>query len=212
MLSCWNEVVVQGGTTEFMLYTSGCLTNAEHSPAINFDLQINRFVEVFGRSNVRLVSYDTVIERGGDIFRHFVRHFLSAPNVLPPAKARANASTAPEATELCRILNYIDQEAGGRPSARMIFALRRRRDIDVKPMLSYIRGFQRSVVLRDDRDPIRQILHRNRIAYADCYVPPVPPNTSYEPKNVSVGFIGSEYMLAPGFAETVRRLYAELLK
>lgn len=94
----------------------------------------------------------------------------------------------------------------------MTFALRRRKDINLEPMLSYIRRFQRSILLRDDREPIRQVLQRNRTAYADCFVPPVPPNASYEPKVVSASFISSEYMLAMGFAETVRDLRDELLK
>lgn len=212
LLSRWNEVIVQGGTTDFIHYASESLANPECSDVINTDRQVKRFVQVFGRPNVKLVSYDTVIERGGDIFRHFSRHFLLAPNVLPPSQSRANVSTAPERTELCRVLNFIDQEAGNYPSARITFALRRRKDINLEPLLSYIRGFKRSILLRDDREPIRQILQRNRIAYADCFVPPVPPNAVYEPKVVSASFIGSEYMLAKGFAETVRNLWDELLK
>jgi hypothetical protein len=212
LLSCWNEVIVQGGTIDFLRYVSGSLANPEASDAINMDRQISNFVRIFGRTNVRLVSYDTVIERGGDIFRHFSRHFLTSPNVFPPTQHRANVSTAPEGTELCRILNYIDQEAGNQPSARMTFALRRRSDIDLQPMLSYIRGFQRSILLRDDYNSIQRILRQNRMVYADRFVPPVPVNSSYEPKVVSAGFISSEYMLAKGFAETVRNLWGELLR
>lgn len=169
-------------------------------------------IRVFGRNSVALVSYDTVIESGGDIFRHFTRHFLGTPNLLSPKKMRSNVSVPTALAELRRILNVFEQEAGLARSGHMAILLQKRTDINLGKILSYIDGFKRLNVLADNREPIIYILRQARLEYADCLTPQVKPGTIYLPKVASAQYITPDYLLAPSFSAAVRSLRDELLK
>jgi hypothetical protein len=211
LLSSWNESIVHGGTLSFPDYLLSHLSNPIACTAINADLQLRRLTRIFGRSAITIISYNSVIEQGGDIFRHFSRRLLGEPKLLIPSELRSNMSASPALSELRRILNYLDQEKQCPQSSRMTLLLERNSDIEISSILKYLDGFQSSILLRDSVDSILQTLKRNRADYGDCLMTPVSPATIYELKSISASYIKPEYMLAPSFAATVRDLRVRLL-
>jgi hypothetical protein len=180
IISSWSELMGQGWTMPFPEYLLGLIEHPAAVPAINLDINLSRLARVFGKERIRLTSYNAVLARGDDIFRHFVRHHLGRPRYALPAERIVNPSASVVESELRRALNVIDQAAGQPRSARMASHLERRRgELDLTSILDYLERFRRGIVLDDNRDMIADILMRNRRDYAACRVPPVPGDRFY---------------------------------
>jgi len=213
IMSSWSEMMGQGWTIPFPEYVLSLIENPEAVPAINADINLSRLAKVFGKSNVKVTSYNSVLERGGDIFRHFARHYLGRPDHALPAVTLVNPSASPVESELRRVLNILDQQAGQPRSARMASHLERRRgSLDLSLIYQYLERFKRYTPLDDRRPAISAILTKNRQDYAICATPPVPRDRFYAAQTLTAAFIGQDYALAPGVAETLMALRDELLR
>jgi hypothetical protein len=89
---------------------------------------------------------------------------------------------------------------------------RRRGSLDLSLIYQYLERFKRYTPLDDRRPAISAILTKNRQDYAICATPPVPRDRFYSAQTLTAAFIGQEYALAPGVAETLMALRDELLR
>jgi hypothetical protein len=214
IMSSWSELMGQGWTMPFPEYVLGLIENPAAVPAINADINLARLARVFGKDRIKVTSYNSVLERGGDIFKHFARHHLGRPDYAALAATVINPSVSPVESELRRALNVIDQTGGGQQrSARMASHLARRRgSLDLSLIYQYLERFTRYTPLDDTRPAIAAILTKNRQDYAMCATPPVPRDLFYSAQTLTAPFIGQDYALAPGVAETLMSLRDELLR
>jgi len=200
IISGWQETVKQGSSLPFLEYVLHRYGNPEACTEINIEPVVERFIAAFGRAAIRLVSYNQVLETGLDLFKHFSANFLGMPNLAPIAEGRVNASLPPAEVELIRELNRIDRAAGQPYCSRISVSLSERRDaIDIEPVLSVLNGFTRSFLLRDNLPFAREILLRNRAAFADCVVKPVPAIRFYNPKDTNAAYLATGYAVPAGF-------------
>ena len=80
--SNWGQDVRQGSQLTFPAYAFSHLADPWASAVVNFDQVLTRYAGIFGIGSLRLVSYNGVLEAGGDLLDHFCRNFLAWHN--PP--------------------------------------------------------------------------------------------------------------------------------
>ena len=211
--SGWQETVKQGWSLPFLDYVLHRYGNPEACAEINIEPAVEPLIGAFGRSSLRLVSYNQVLEAGLDLFKHFGKNFLGIPNLEPIAGGRVNASLSAAEVELIRELNHIDRVAGQPLCSRIFVNLSERRDsIDIGPLLSVLNGFTRSFLLRENLPFAREILLRNRAAYADCVVKPVPAIRFYNPKDTNAVYVAPGYAVPAGFNDALHALRDALVR
>jgi len=212
LASEWQEYVKQGSTLPLIDVLAHNLLDPIRSRIINIDATVGVFARFLGKSAIRLVSYDSVLEEEGDLFTHFTKNFLGNPP-LPATKFRiVNPSLAPAQTELLRIFNCLDQEFGARHCHRMLrFLELQHGPAPMTKLLDHIGQYVRTLDLDDDAPAVRETLARNRSDYAECAVLPAAAQSFYPSKTTQFRFISPDYALAPGFAEAARQLRLDLL-
>jgi hypothetical protein len=211
--SGWQETVRQGSSLPFLEYVLHRFGNPEAATEINIEPVIDRLIGAFGRAAIRLVSYSNVLDAGRELFEHFGRNFLGLANLPPVEAGHMNASLSAPQVELIRELNRIDQALGQPFCPRMsVFLDEQRNSIDIAPLLSVLGGFTRSILLREGMPFARTILLRNRAAYADCVVKPVPAIRFYNPKDVTAFYVSPGYSVPAGFSDALHALRERLLR
>ena len=210
--AAWHEEIVHGSAMPLLEYIIPTLNHPQSSRFVNVALHVEQFIAVFGRANVRLVSYNAIMETKRDIFAHFMFRTLGIR--LKPASDTApiNPSWPAPILELVRILNHVDRSLGQAPSGRMAVRLNARSDVDTTRIVTYLERFRNSISLSDDEGDIGSLIEDNWTAYNDLAVPPLTTGRFYDKSVAVLPFIASEYALVPGFAETVRALHAELVR
>jgi hypothetical protein len=152
--SHWQELVKHGSEETLIEYLGGYLGLASHGyPQFMESLnQARLFADVFGRRQLRIVSYDNLVASGVDIVGFFLEHLLGFAECIPASVH--NASMTAEMTELLRCMNERWREAGGDwPGDRFSAAYQRNRPtIDQHPLLAaFSEGFHaHALTLRID--------------------------------------------------------------
>jgi hypothetical protein len=106
--SHWQELVKFGHQESFLEYLGACfgvnaMINALQMSPIH---QAQRFIQVFGRANVRIFCYNNIVADGIDLFEFFLDAVLHVPPVLPRLPTIVmNPSLQPHIVELLRCLN-----------------------------------------------------------------------------------------------------------
>jgi hypothetical protein len=115
--SHWQELVKFGHRESFLEYLGACfgvnaMINARQLSPIH---QAQRFIQVFGRSNVRIFCYNNIVADGIDLFEFFLDTVLHVPPVLPRLPTIVmNPSLRPHIVELLRCLNERFHDQHGR--------------------------------------------------------------------------------------------------
>jgi hypothetical protein len=113
LASEWQQYVKLGFRQQLPEVLVHNLRDPWHSRAINIDVCLKVFADIFGRESIRLVSYDCVRDSGEDIAAHFARRFLDGVRLALPSGHEANVSLAPERIEMMRLFNCLDRGGGG---------------------------------------------------------------------------------------------------
>ncbi len=210
LASEWQQYVKQGSRQQLLEILVHNLRDPWRSRAINIDICLKVFAGIFGREQLRLVSYDCVEESGQDIAAHFATMFLGGVTLELPFGHDANISFPPERIEMMRLFNGLDQEPGAVARMHRFLSLAHT-PAPMARLLAHMARYEESLLLSDDDSAVRDVLRANRDAYAHCAVVPVEETRFYPAKTVRVRFIRPDYALAPGFAEAVHALRRDLL-
>jgi hypothetical protein len=212
LASEWQEYVKQGSTLPLIEVLVHNLIDPVRSRIINIDATLSVFARYFGKSAIRLVSYDSVLEEEGDLFNHFAKNFLGNPPLPATASRIVNPSLAPARTELLRIFNCLDQESGARHNHSMLrFLELQHTPAPMTKLLDHISQYAKTLDVGDEAPAIRETLARNRADYAECAIMPAATQGFYPSKTTRISFISPDYALTQGVTDAARRLRLDLL-
>lgn len=105
--SQWQQAVKQGSLQTFPEWHAALLSTADRHPGINQAIFLDKFARIFGRENIKLISYSNLMDHKVDLFKHFCNKILNLSE--PPAPSGGGAlvheSMGIFLTELIRGLN-----------------------------------------------------------------------------------------------------------
>jgi hypothetical protein len=212
LASEWQQYVKVGSTLQLPEVLVHNLRDARRSRIINIDQCLQVFADIFGLDALRLVSYDSVVESGTDIFTHFTDVFLGGLRLPACVGHEANVSLSADRIELMRLFNILSEEEGTRADRLLRFLELQYLPAPMSALLGDIARHEVAMKLSDDDAAVRDVLVEARLKYAQCAVPPVCDSRFYESRTVGVRFIRPEYALTPRFAERVRDLRRALVE
>jgi hypothetical protein len=207
----WQEYIKQGSTLSLPEVLVHNLRNPPLSHIINIDVCLAAYAQIFGRSAIRLVSYDGVLAEGSDIFAHFACHFLDGYEPAGRPGRVVNESLPPANAELMRLFNCLEQQTG-RPSRCLLPYLQLQHPpAAILRLLDHMGQSAATLDVHDDDGGAGDVLLANRKDYDGCVLPPAGVDRFYEPQSDKLAFIRPDYALAPGFTDALRRTWHELL-
>jgi hypothetical protein len=101
------EHIRQGGTKFLPEFVAGILSDPFGSETINFSLVLDRFANAFGPSRLKVLSYNNILKRGGNLFSYFAAEVLGIDGLPIISPTPAHASLSIENIELVRVLNVL---------------------------------------------------------------------------------------------------------
>jgi hypothetical protein len=211
--SGWQQGVKGGSTLDMPESLMRAMLNVNLG-TLNYAAQVDKFAEVFGKDSVKLISYNNVVDRKQDLFRHFCATVLRVDYVgrLPPS--RKNESINIYDTELLRVLNIFEElETNRNPKSRrdrfaQFLALREEMD------LSWLKDRMKEHVGElklNDRAPVFELVYKDlRERYLDKVVDPVGEAGLFFRKTRTVQYVRPDYMLAKGTTDVIRDIHERL--
>ena len=211
LASGWQEYVKQGRREQLTDVLGHNLSDANASRIINIDVTLGVYAEHFGEHSIKIISYDSVMEGAGDIFSCFAASFLGQAG-LPAHESRViNARLTPAKTEMMRVFNCLQQESGT-PSLHLLrFLMLEHAPAPLTVLLDHMAMFPCAIEVHDDHPAALHVLLENARRYRPRIVGPAPPDRLYEAKLRELHFIDRAYALTPGFNQSVRKLWRDLL-
>lgn len=124
--SQWQQAVKQGSLQTFPEWYAELLAAADEHPGINQASLLDKFAWVFGRHNIRLVSYSNLRDRNVDLFDHFCAAILGLPSsaAIKGSGGVIHESMGVLLTELIRCLNGQEAMRSGKASHHVFEAYR----------------------------------------------------------------------------------------
>lgn len=203
--SLWQEQVKFGDTTTLPEFLSEQLLRPEASELRDASV-VDKFAAVFGASQISLVSYGDLTERGVDLAGHFLASFLDLRDIQLPEVGQPNRSLPILDIELIRALNTIHARRGGEESAALRNWFIYRRDGLVPEFLeAAMRDSVSSVRL--DEAPFAQLYQDLLTRYASSLVPPHHADGLHELRALDVAYVRQDYLLQPALVNAVTGIY-----
>ena len=213
MPSIWKQVVKTGLCPTLPEWYTAAVRHAHFSALANYSLIWNIVCEVFGRSSLRLVSYDRLRDARIDLFRHFSASFLDwqEPAGLAGDGLLENVSLNATDTEILRALNWLDAAARG-PHSRFMHVrfIEMRPQFDTRSIEQMMAGSTAGFEISDASEDFR-LSWRDMQQFGDCLVPRSPPRTPlFEFRSATAPYEKPGYLVNEGAAAELHRLYRQL--
>ncbi|MGR3717014.1 MAG: hypothetical protein ACU0B1_09740 [Thermohalobaculum sp.] len=194
LASSWAESVVHGGLVGLPEFVLDHILDPWQCQYIAPGVNVDRFVDALGEDHVRLVSYDSVISSGSDLFDHFVATFLGAIQIRPSVQPTVNVSLTVVESELIRHINGIHQALGAEPSSLIVQIYRGAKHI-VRPerALDRLANYMRTLNVDTAKRPLANVVSGSFPRYRSLMVAPHPRGMFYEPKLVPLSYISCKY-------------------
>jgi hypothetical protein len=199
LVSAWKESVHHGSTLTFPHFVAAELAAPTRSNQVNMMALVRRYSAAFGRDNIRLISYDHIIEKKIDIVEHYFRSILGLECDAPVKSSRVNLSLDWSDAELERALNSINDRLGGAYRARI-------GTVDTSRIRDAMERYQGSIVL-DETDRLWGMFQNDFFeTFGDLLIEPKPRRGFYEPKINTIRYVTPGYLLEPGIADEFAKL------
>ncbi len=211
--SMWQEIIRHGQDTELPAYLAPLLANPAGALTTNWGHALRAWSGVFGRQNIRLVSFNHVIDAGLDPAEHFLRTFL--PDRMPDLSAAtalfgqpAHPSMPVWRIEIIRGLNALHAEQGGaRGTAPRLWFLRALPTLDQDRLRQTIEPRLAELTLADS-DPGLASLHDALLnTWEDRMVPPVQPGRLFTPGTRALPYLPNGAVAEPAVRSVLSDLY-----
>jgi hypothetical protein len=212
LASGWQELVKHGHLATFPEFFAGCVMNPFASHVLNFAIRLARLAEAFGEDALRLVSYNHLVDRKIDLFRHFARRFLAWDDPpSPAAPGRINPSLGPIESELVRALHALERARTGERGP-MLFAnyLRAKASLDTAPLVAAMERELRSLTINEEAPGLRLLHGQLYQDYGARLVEPRAGPHLFAPVRRQLPFVGQNYLLAKGMLDHLARVYDQL--
>ncbi len=185
--SVWQERIKHGFSETLTQFLTAATRNPGGLDFIDSGRILDRYATVFGRENIRIVSYSALTDTGTDIAEHFLSSFL--PRLRTPATqagavlgSRPNRSLLPAEIEVVRALNAMHIAAGGTPGVAIRhWFLREGHRHGAAALLAAVGRTVQAVRLADARPELDALHRRLWASYGDARVPPGPADGFFVP-------------------------------
>jgi hypothetical protein len=210
--SSWREMVKHGSLMTMPEFVLSCLADPAASPLVNFAHVLGRYAAVFGPANLRLVSYNGVLEASQDLMTHFCRSFLAWPNPPSSGSDRVNESLNMVDSEIIRALNALEWTRAREQRQRFYrHFLAAKATLPVRWLVQNAMQYTVESLCIDDAADALARLHAGILEqYRDVLVAPSPGGL-FEPRASQVRYVRTDYVMAPGVLETLRDMQTKLL-
>ena len=207
--SDWRQRVMMGYYVTFPEYYIRFLSNPEGTGEVNYSLVWEQFAKVFGRDSLRIVSFNNLIDRGVDLFKHFCEDIVEIYGVPQVEEGLIQKNVGPDMidAEIMRTLNYLYYANTSRsdPSMRIKFD-KLKHECDLNVLRELMKTDMRQIKLKDNAVPLRTTWEAIS-AYKDRLVSPKYGQQIFERRDVEVEFVGQNYLFRDGVLDEVKKLY-----
>jgi hypothetical protein len=211
--SAWKQAVRTGLFPTFPEYYLASIRHAQLSGAINSSLIWANIARIFGRSSLKLVSYNNLRDKKVDLFSHFTKQFLDwkGKPELRKEPLLVNPSPTTIDTEIVRALNWLDFQTVKRRRTNMHIKFTLMRPaIDTRVIEEAMADDMATIELSDGAEAFR-LSWMEMQEYADCLVPRTHFRTRlFELGTASMPYVRSNYLLQDRAARELRSLYKRL--
>lgn len=212
LASHMSEHVRHGGLQTLPEFCIQHLKAPMNSHILNHAGAIEKYIRVFGRDALILMSFNNIVDQKRDLFGFFL-HTLARIELPPLEKPGIMHQSLPaEATELLRILGVMARRRGPEaPRWKAPQVLRTLRQVDIQGLLDSLRAYRATIAINETVYPFERI-------YADLYgkhhelVVPIitsePRHALFRRTEKTLTYIDAGYLLDPDIAQSVRELFA----
>ena len=211
--SQWQQLVKSGRYTTFPEHFSREMRNPERYLDLNPKLVWDRFAQVFGRDSLRIMPFNTLVEKKIDLLDHFLDMLEVRVAARPaPDKIMANESPKMLDTEMLRALNYLYFQATGERShqVRMHF-LRKLRELPQREPLGEIMKTDLAEAVVDDASSVFRPLLADMMTYADRIVTARGGDQAFfRPRKRAFEFVQQNYLMHDEAVGLLRGMFDEV--
>lgn len=209
--SAWQEVIKHGECMTFPDFVARYALNPLISSVVNYCFMIDRFAAIFGSENIRLVSYNHVMEADVDLFTHFCQFFLDWPDAPLPERRIVNQSLGMQDTEILRVLNSVEWR---RPASERTKLHKRyvaaKATLQLDLVHDMIRKSVTALEIQENGLALRSIHDEILARYGAVLLPPCPGGRLFSTQDVMVPYFNSHYLMEPGVIRLLRLAHAKL--
>lgn len=212
LLSGWRELVKHGITTGLPEFITRALTQAPHTEPVNLTQPLTRLASVFGEDALRLVPYNTIIESGANLFRHFCAAFLGWPDAPQLTIRPMNRSLSAEDAELLRFINRLEEQRTGQADPRLYHRLvANRPSLDLAGPLQAMGRHGAAITIDEARPPFLSWHRTVRERFGRALTQPATDGAVFAPIEAALPYVRADYLAEPGIPEALRSVHAHLL-
>jgi hypothetical protein len=207
--SVWSQTLYTGGSENLPVFYVDLLNRMAHHPEIDYTIFWNKVAAAFGRENLSLFPYSTIMDQREDVFARFCTDILRLDAVPKPKLfgAKVWTSQSIEDSELLRVFNELYSSSRGKSSTQMYWQFRRYRRNSDLPITKAALDLHHRTLELDERavhfDPsfARMESFSDRIAGG---------GTVFERKAAQETYFSPNYLLTSGVAEEINGAFAIL--
>jgi hypothetical protein len=208
--SDWQQHIKMGQFATFPEFYAAYLRAPTHTAAVNYSLVWRNYADVFGRSSLRIVPYNTLRDRRIDIFQHFRETFLGwqGDAALDEGLIQRNISPDLYDTEILRVLNYLYFRESGETSLKMrVKFLELRPQLNTRELIELMSADVAELTVTDADEPFDDAFSA-MIAYSDCLVSREFGDQLFERRRVGFRYVRSNYLVESAAVRELSELYA----
>jgi hypothetical protein len=207
--SMWSQSLYPGGSETLPSFYIDLLNTIKDHPDIDYSILWNDIAMVFGRQNLSLFPYSTIVDHREDVFVRFCTDILRIDKVPKPKwfGTKVLGSQSVEDSEILRVLNELYFRAHGESSTQMYWQLKRfRRDKDLPATKAALALHHRTLQLDENAIHFAPIFARLE-SFADRLT---LGDTVFQRRARKEIYFSPNYLLEHGVYAEIQTLFAKL--
>jgi hypothetical protein len=212
--SFWQEEVKHGCDKTFPEFFAKNVTDPFGSAVMNFGKRLCLYADVFGRKNIKLVSYSNLSDEVIDMAEHFFDSFLPQYRALiddlpAPPLDRPNRSFPPRDIEAIRALNFIHRRNGELPGPGLRgWYMANSGRFNVADLHTAMQENITSLQFSDAAAGAQQLQEMLFATYGDLMVQPTKPRRLFSPRQANIVYFCRRYLSDAMARQALEDLYA----
>jgi hypothetical protein len=207
MPSLWKQEIKAGRTVTLPEAVARATRMPIDGPEYNATLLWERWVNVFGRASLRIVSLNNLREHKIDLFDHFAVTFLKWSGTMRPKRPTVHESPDAVDTEMGRALNALHLARGGTETQGVFVAYQA-----IKPQLEFgpiLAAMERhtATIRIDDKATAFLPVYQALTEYKDRLASPEYGTEMFTRGVSDVSYVRQDYVWQPGVMPAMQTIY-----